>query len=255
MPFISNALKVFQTYRLVINETVLGKNERITNATFLKHPSIDIVKRINKFNRANTPKTNMFYGSETIDTALKEIKPPLNKLVTIGVWKPKTERKFISYPISHSEIAINVNLGVKKATTAFEEHVDYNHKLFIDYLRHYLKILGKEFTKEVRHHYEYLISSLFAERIFRDREHIGDEFKFDCIIYPSVGNDFETSNLAILPSVIDSDFYLDKVLEFEIEESYYNNKAISIRPEQISLAKIKNLVITDNIDPMGNIQW
>lgn len=114
---ITNKLTIFQTYRLVVNEWVLKSNEPITNTSLLKYPSLDIVKQINKFNRANTPNKNVFYSAENIDTALKETRPPLNKLVTIGVWKPKVPtKKFISYPISHSEVAEQVNEGVAKAT-------------------------------------------------------------------------------------------------------------------------------------------
>jgi flagellar biosynthesis/type III secretory pathway ATPase len=68
------------------------KNERLNNISFLKYPPIDIVKSINKYNRANTPNTTVLYTTENIDSALKEIKPPINKLITVGLWKPKEQK-------------------------------------------------------------------------------------------------------------------------------------------------------------------
>jgi len=255
---IANNLTIFQTYRLVVNEWVTNKNEPITNINYLKHPSLDIVKQINKFNRANTPNFNVFYSAENIDTALKETKPPLNKLVTVGVWKPKNpKRQFISYPISHSEVAEQVNEGVAKATKAFEDHGNFNSSLFLNYMRYYFQVLGQEFTKQVNHHFEYYISSLFSERILTDHkeQNGGESFNYDCIIYPSVGNGFKTNNVAIRPTVLDNDFYLEKVIEFEIEEAFYDKSYVLSHPENITLAKIKNGRVTNKIDQDGNIKW
>lgn len=263
MPLITNDLTVFSTYRLVVNESVTEKNVSITNIEFLQYPSIQKVKDINKYNRANTPDTNVFYSAGSIDTALKEIRPPLNKLVTVGVWKQKNvNKKLISYPISHSQEAIKINKNVQDATRAFEETAKHNSELFMEYMRYYFKILGHEFSKKVdynksNYHYEYLISALFSERIFAEHQEMNDEknFKFDCIIYPSVGNDYLTENVAILPTTLDNDFYLAEVQEFEIEESYYDIKSHNLYPEIVTLAKIKNFRETKLIRQNGLIEW
>ena len=251
---ISNDLTIFQTYRLVVNEWVTGKNEPITDTTYLKYPSLDVVKKADKFNRANTPNTNVFYSTENIDTALKEIRPPLNKLVTVGVWKPNTNKKFISYPISHN-IAIPVNEHVEKATNAFEELGNYNSSLFHNYMRYYFQLFGSEFTKQVNHHYEYYISALFSERIFDTLHDPNADFNYDCIIYPSVGNGYGTSNVAIRPSVIDNDFYLEKVIEFEVIKDLYDKPYVLTRPEIITLGRVNNIRVTNKIDKKGNISW
>lgn len=253
---VTNDLTVMQTYRLVVNEHVTQKNEPITDVTFLKYPKIEVVKKLNKFNRANTPNSTVFYSAENLDTALKEIRPPLNKLVTVGIWKPKdSNKKLVSFPILHSEDAINVSEGVQKATKAFEEHGNFNSSLFMNYMRYYFKIFGREFTKKVSHHYEYYISSLFSERIFDQTKGANKEFKYDCIVYPSVGNDFITENLAIHPDSLDNDFKLTEVFEFEIEESYYDKKYVLQHPSVISLAKIKGLKRAKKIDEKGQIEW
>jgi hypothetical protein len=253
---ISNDLTIQRTYRLVVNEWVTGKNERIKNIDFLKYPSLEIVKKANKYNRANTQNTSIFYTTECIDTALKEIEPPKNKLVTVGMWIPNKKKKFTSYPITHSEDAIKANIGVAKATQAFDKIAEYNSKIIMDFLRHYFVLLGSEFTKPVNNHLEYYISALFSERILQKPTEPNNDFKFECIIYPSVGNKFETDNLAILPDVIDNDFALAKVYEFEIEESYYENEILKKNnPEKITLAKIKNGFVTKKIIDNKIIDW
>ena len=247
---LENDLTVFEIYRLVINEDVSGKNESIENVDFLKYPKISVVKKNNRFNRANTPETNIFYGSENIDTLLKEIRPKPNKLVTVGLWKPKNvNKKLISYPISHSDLAIEVSASVQKANQAFEANIKDTNPLLLRYLRHYFKLLGREYTKKISHHHEYLISALFSEDILKLRYHnkVGATFKFDCIIYPSVGNEYKTRNLAILPEVLDQDFELVKAIEFVIDEQFYDLNCISLDPESINLAKIKNKRLSKQI--------
>ena len=99
-----------------------------------------------------------------------------------------------------------------------------------------------------------MISAMFSEIIFN---HTGPnpDFNFDCIIYPSVGNDFRTRNVAIKSSTAE-EFILEKVIEFEIEESFYDHEpSESTHPEKISLAKVKGYHSTINITENGEITW
>ena len=255
IPLLANKLSVIHTYRLVVNESVSKKNERLTNISFLKYPPIDIVKSINRYNRANTPNTSVLYVAENIDSALKEIKPPVGKLITVGLWKTKEQKEIISYPISHSDMALPFNHGVQKATAAFEKYGDNHSKLWVEWSRHYFKLLGREFTKPVSHHYEYLISAMFSERILKIRNDPNPSFNFDCIIYPSVGNDFGTDNLAVHPESVEKEFGLLQITEFEIEECYYEKEYVRGHPEVITLAKVKNRVNARRIQDNGDIVW
>lgn len=252
LPIVSNNLTIFSTYRMVINDSVLGKNERITNAKCLKHPTLEIVKKIGRYNRANSINTNVFYSSESIDTNLKELKPPLNKLITIGVWRPKNNRKFLSYAISHGKEAIKNNLGAAKATKAFEEIKTYNSPLFIEYIENYFNLLGREFSKSVSHHSEYLMSSTFSELILHGK---GSNTDFECIIYPSVGNNFKTDNIAMRTDVFENNFYLEKVIEFEVKEAFYDDPSIADEADEITLADVTKVSIATEIDKDGNINW
>jgi hypothetical protein len=248
----------------VVNESVTGKNERITSIDDLKYPSKAVVQKINRNNRANTPTSNMFYSAQNIDAALKEVRPPVNKLVTVGVWKPRINKKFAAFPISHSEKAAQVNDGVAKATNSLESYEYYSSPLILKFMRYYFTALGSEYSKPVNHnnHNEYLISALFSERLFEKYQiQVGSnlvDFQYDCIIYPSVGFKYQTDNLAIRPDVLDNDFKLVKVIEFEVETEFYDNENTYVlkHPELITLAKVKNYCTTDLIDNMeGVIYW
>lgn len=80
------------------------------------------------------------------------------------------------------------------------------------------------------------------------------EGDFECVIYPSVGNNFFSDNVAFIPEVIDNDFVLQKAIEFEIEEQYYDREYTVSHPENITLAKIRNLRISQSFNG-NNIEW
>jgi hypothetical protein len=237
-----------------VNESVLGSNESISDTKYLTYPPIDIVKKIGRFNRANSSNCTLFYSCENINTSLKEIKPPIDKLITVGVWVPKNRNKFNGYAISNSERAGAVNLGVKKSNEAFTNTKDELHHQFFKFAKNYLDLIGEEFTKEVTHHNEYIISALFAESTLFDINYQRKQEDFECVIYPSVGNNFYSDNVAFIPEIIDNEFILEKVIEFEIEEQFYDREYSVTHPENITLAKIRNLKISKKIND-NKIEW
>jgi len=249
---ISNKLTINRTYRLVENEKILHKDERIRYQNYLSYPTKDIVKQINKFNRANTTDTNVFYGAETIDSALKEVKPEIGKRVTIGVWVPKIESPLISYPISHYSSA-KVNYGAKRGEQAFEELKKNTNSFLSQFMDSYFSLLGQEYSKQINDHFDYIVSALFSDQILGyDTD---PSFKFDCIIYPSVGNDFLTDNVAIKPDIFDSNYKLSKAIEFRIKETRYDEKPNNSNPDLVTLVDYTDYEETDWIDNDGYIVW
>ena len=244
---IYNDYTIVFTYRLVVNEKVNPNhsNERIRSKSLLQYPTLEIVKENNVFNRASTPNSTVFYSGENIDTCLKELKPPLNKLVTVGVWKPNKNKKFRAFPIPFGEqLANEINEDSKYATLAASYYDKQDTKFLLKALNYYLKILDREYTKNIKCNFEYALSALFSEKILLQRD-IPNNINYDFIVYPSVGNGYNTSNSAFRTDVIDEDFYLTKVIEFEIEESFYERPYLANRPpELISLAKIKKCAAT-----------
>lgn len=254
-PLISNQLTVYATFRLIVNEEVLGSDTSVDHSKYLKYPSLDIVRKINKYGRSNSPESNVFYSAETINAALKETRPPLNKKVTIGVWKPIIpETELVSYPISGFNKAYGKNRGATKATNVTVKMKDNMHPSLFGMFFNYFELLGREYAKPVIHHNEYMISSLFSEEIFAIND-TNPKFTYDCIIYPSVGSEYSTSNLAIRPSSFDKMFFLQKAIEFEIIESFYDSPIPLTDPESFDLIKMKKLRETTQIDKNGNIKW
>lgn len=243
---ISNKLTVYQTYRVVINEQVIHSKESIRKKSYLTYPPLHLVQKKRKYNRANTYGSTVFYGSETIDTALNEIRPSVGDLITIGVWKPLQEKEFNSYPISHIPQGFGKNESSTRAMLSFIELRKRQDPTLSDFMEPYLQLLGREFSKPVVHHYEYLISSLSSEEIFKTQKNKNTSFDIECIIYPSVGNKFQTCNLAIRRDIFRHNFVLSKVIEFEVTETHFERDQEK-EHDNISLVNYKNYKETDKI--------
>jgi len=253
---ISNQLTVVRNlYRLVVNESVSKKNESITDIKYLTYPSLEIVKNIGKYNRASTSSTTLLYLTESVNTALKEIHPPLNKLVTIGVWTPRNKRTFTHYPITHHDKAIEVNEQTAAGYNATQQLSNIYDPALVKYMNRYFKLLSREYSKPVTHDKQYAFSALLSEYILSSKD-VGTNYNYDCIVYPSVGNDYITRNFAINPNVADNQFKLIKVIEFEITDADYSLTHIANDDwENISVVKVKSRRETENILPDGTIIW
>jgi hypothetical protein len=253
----SNDLYIPRLYRLVENEAVLQKRERIRFQNFLSYPPKCLVKNLNIYNRANTPEFNLFYATDSIDNALLEIKPGNNKLVTVGVWIPKQgdEVKLISYPISHNPCLVRINPHVRKGYFAFQALKKMKDTLLSDFMEVMFTFISEEFAKPVVNPFDYLFSARFSERIFYFDKGSNPNFNYDCIIYPSLGNRFQVENVAIRPEIIDSKFRLEKVIEFEIIDTNYNMVPPRNSQEEITAVKFKNWEETDWIENDGYIVW
>lgn len=250
----ANDLWVSNLYRLVENKAVSGKNERLRNQSFLSYPPLDVVSSKRLFNRANTPEFNVFYATDSIDNALLELKPEPGNLVSVGIWVPMKNNplKLISYPISHNPLAIEVNPEVRKGFIAFQKAKKENHPLLMRFMEIMFGFISDEFAKPVVNPISYYYSAIFAESIFRLSE---ATYQYDCILYPSVGNKFKVENLAIKPEIIDKKFKLERVLEFEIVNTFYQKEPPRKEQNEITVVDYKNLIETDWIEKDGYIVW
>jgi len=246
-----------ELFRLVVNESVTGKNEPITDVKFLTYPPLEILKEKNRYNRASTCNNTLLYLTETVDTALKEIRPPEYKIVTISVWAPKQNRTFTQYPIEHSEHAAKVNPQIAQGLRALKLLNESQHPLLARYMTNYFNLLAREYSKSVadENHFEYMLSAILSDRIFEFDDNNPD-FNYDCISYPSVGNNFFTRNLAVKPNIADTDFKIVQVIEFEVVKAHYDRTPVrSLSTCCISVAEIKNYRETWNITNTGQIIW
>jgi len=223
----------------------------------LTYPPLEILKEKNRYNRASTCNNTLLYLTETVDTALKEIRPPEYKIVTISVWAPKQNRTFTQYPIEHSEHAAKVNPQIAQGLRALKLLNESQHPLLARYMTNYFNLLAREYSKSVadENHFEYMLSAILSDRIFEFDDNNPD-FNYDCISYPSVGNNFFTRNLAVKPNIADTDFKIVQVIEFEVVKAHYDRTPVrSLSTCCISVAEIKNYRETWNITNTGQIIW
>lgn len=246
-----NTTEIFQMYRIVI----YSDNKTITNKKWLTYPPLHIVKKLDKFNRANTPNTTIFYGAETIDAALNELKKHIKvgDLVTVGKWVPRQKKTFVSYTISHSKVAYGINFGSTQALHGFLNYSKTQNKFYTEIIEKYLSILGYEYSKEINHHFEYFISATFSETILDNPQNKNTKFDVECMVYPSVGNKFKTSNIAIKKDVFRHNFKLEKVIEFKVTEMHFDRN-MSSETEGINLVDYEDLKITSKFDE-NQIIW
>ncbi|WP_439696684.1 hypothetical protein ACFGVS_29490 [Mucilaginibacter sp. AW1-7] len=244
-------------FRLVVNEKVTDKNESIADVKFLTYPPLETLKEKNRYNRASTCNNTLLYLTETVDTALKEIRPPENQIVTIGVWAPKRTRTFTQYPIEHSECAAKANSQIAQGLQALKLLNDGQDPLLARYMTNYFNLLAREYSKSVtdENHFEYMLSAILSDRIF-ELDDDNSNFNYDCISYPSVGNNFFTRNLAVKPNVADTEFRIVQAIEFEVMKAHYDRTPVqSLSTYSISVAEIKNYRETWNITDTGHIIW
>jgi len=252
--YVKNDLFANEVVRLVRNESVLGKKERIRWQKDLSYPPLETVKRNQIYNRANTPEFNLFYACTSIDSSLKEIKPAIGETVTVGIWRIDNAKiPLISYPICHNPSAIEVNDSFARGKHAFEKLRPERNELLMEFMETIFVFLSNEYAKPITNPKHYFVSAKYSDRILNFET--GPDFIYDCIVYPSVGDAYSSDCLAILPKVIDKRYRLVKVIEFEITGTNYSDMVNPKTREEINLVQFKNLSSTDWIEKNGYIVW
>lgn len=197
-----------QLIRATLNKSIpdVG-NQRITEIRHLKYPPSNV---ISKYGRCNMPKMSILYGAFHFITAIKELRPALNDLVTKSEWNLKENRSLRCFPIffltnsdknTHNEISLMIKVA----------HENFISKMNPDerqYTNAAMEFLAKCFAKEVdtANHLDYFLSAYISKKIFEDQR-----FDFEAILYPSVKESLGLSNMAIKPSSFDEKFILKEV--------------------------------------------
>lgn len=252
---VRNDIHVTGFFRLVKNSSVPTEKGKIRDQKYLAYPPIEIVKKRNEFNRANTPDYNLLYVTDSFDSALLELKPESGEYVSIGVWVPKTGKITLTgYPVTHNPMAVQVNPDAQKGYLAFQDLKNHNHPLLMKFMETIFSFISDEFAKPVNNHWEYFFSAKFSERMLKVL-HKQEDWKYDCVIYPSVGNRYSVDNIAILPESFDNKFKLEKVIQFKVTDTQYNSTPPRNHPEEITVVKYDNIEKTDWIEKSGYIVW
>jgi hypothetical protein len=254
MPENTSPLEINKLYRLVVNKNIHGSNGSIEHTKFLTYPPDHIVRKNGKYNRANSPFRNVFYGSESIPTAVFELKPKPGDKVTLSEWSPLKTNLFIMYFIFHEKVISGTSRVSSIIKAKHDEHVKQFNPMLKDFFSAYTETLGYEFSKPVNHHLEYLVSAILSDRIISND--IKYHNKIDGIIFPSVNNNFNSHNIAMKKNVIRNRFELSKVSEFIVSETYYE----SVYKDQLSQDPLQEELLEAHSrrdgDIIGNkIKW
>lgn len=251
---VRNDLHVTGFFRLVQNSAVPNAKGKIRYQKYLSYPPLDLVKKSKRYNRANTPDFNLFYATDSFDSALLELKPDVGDIVTVGTWVPKQGKTILtSYPVTHNPLTAQVNPEAKKGYLAFQEIKQYNHPTLMKFMETIFGFVSEEFAKPVKDHWEYFLSAKFSERILKINN-AESEWNYECMVYPSVGNKYSVNNIALRPEIIDAKFNLARASQFRITKTMYESVAPRNHPEEITVVNYDDFLQTDWIDD-GYIVW
>lgn len=234
VPFFSSPVfenMVFpELHRITINKRLFKEekdNLRLTEIRQLKYPKPE---QVLKNGRANFINQSMLYAAVNPLTAINEMKPDIGDLVTTTIWKQKENTFLVICPIfkktsvdniCHNEMSLRFNISyeheLKQHSTNKAEQIDL-----------LLQFMADCFAKDVDYdnNYDYFLSAYYANRIYK---FYGS--KIDALVYPSVADRLEFSNLAIKPEIFDSHFEPYEVIEGVVVEkpNYINNNGYQIK--------------------------
>lgn len=206
---ITNNLRFKTVFRVSIVRDEFLDAGKVRDPKYISYPPADIIKKLGRYGRANSPDSTCLYCAFNPIIALLETKPKVGDRIIISQWHKDDDDPFVSYPIANNETVKNE--GLEKATKAFKERMKYNHPLFARTLELLLEFLSSEYLKSAPivspKAYEYLYSGYFSDITLLDPKTTGGINKgrqnnYDCIIYPSIAAKHATDNIAVKPSSV-----------------------------------------------------
>ena len=199
----------------------INKNDEIfTKKTELSYRTD--LNNISRFGRANSPGSSMFYGSvistpislprivalaETDELLRSKEKGKIDKsfIITVSKWKILEDIRVAEMVFMKNRI---------KSTPEIEHAYNFHLKNFranmpeeeVQKLVAVVEFFSEEFAKaSVDFDTDYKLSAAYAQIALRSGSVKG-------LIYPSVRTDYEGSNLALLPEVVDENLLLEEAI-------------------------------------------
>ncbi|MCT4135548.1 RES domain-containing protein [Elizabethkingia anophelis] len=207
--------KIEKFQRVTINSRIFGEEKRITEINHLENPPELYVKR---FGRANMIGQSVLYATDNPLTALAEMRPEAGQLITISKWKLITDYDLTVYSIfKNSPLTTDVsNLMTIKAQIEYSKlisKINYPKEL-LDQIDLLIQFICDCFSKEVNdlNHFDYFLSAHYANQIFTTLQN----GEIDAILYPSVRQSLELTNIAMKPAVFKANYVLESVEESKL---------------------------------------
>ena len=215
IPFFSSPIfemRFPKLHRITINKNIFGgNNQRIEEVKFLKYPPAD---KVSKHGRANLIGQSLFYSTSNPITAIKEMKPKVGDLITTSIWRQKEDGYYLKISpifkitslngVVHNELSLRFKM-------AYGNALKQHPKDTADQIDELLQFVADCFAKDVDYgnNYDYTLSAFYANKIL---------FQFqggsiDALVYPSVADKLDFSNVVIKPQVLEQHFELSEVNE------------------------------------------
>lgn len=215
IPFFSSPIfdmRFPELQRITINKNLFGgDNKRIDEVKFLKYPPSPLVS---KHGRANLIGQSVFYSTSNPITAMNEMKPQVGDLITTSTWRQKDDGYYLQISpvfkittldgITHNELSLRFK-------TAYEDALKHHPKDTADQIDLLLQFVADCFAKDVDYgnNYDYALSAFFANKILN----VFHNGQIDALVYPSVADRLDFSNVSIKPNILDMHFDLYQVDE------------------------------------------
>lgn len=197
--------------RLVINQYVIGKNERLESLANLRYPPLVDEHGLN-YNRASMKGKSIFYAGSMGPLPITiEVQPKVGQLISTSKWEFNAKRDLKLIVICYS-----LETALKNPDELFNDYKIFNkclmqmqpnNKAVVSAVTEFIE---EAFTRKVSpdNKQGYIMSALIADYFF----YHPDE-PVDAIYYPSVPNNGSSSNIAIKPEVVDELFDMIEVSE------------------------------------------
>jgi hypothetical protein len=185
------------------------KEKRISEVRLLKYPPKECVT---KMGRANLIEESVLYATFDPITAYREMRPMHGDLITISKWNLKKECNLKYTPIfkitGSDDIHNEMSLGFLNDYKECLQNIDSNIAEMIDLL---INFMAECFSKEVddNNMYDYFLSAYFSNKLL----HHFESGSIEAILYPSVRQSLQLSNIAVKADSFDEKFELVEVLE------------------------------------------
>ncbi len=232
VPFVTTLLKKGHTIeRARINKPgeIFSSESQISYRT--DYPNIK------SYGRANVPHFSLFYGAIESDTIkhprfvnlleTSEIFRNLEKnevenadfIMTVGKWIIKEDIEIVE--MVFDEKSIENSADIKRSYEFHLEKLTTEHPEHKEQFKLILRFFSNQFAKkDINTHFDYMISSAYADIALNWRDHKG-------LTYPSVKTDYQGQNVVLTPFVVDKYLDLEITAMFRVQK---NGKKSFISP-------------------------
>lgn len=147
------------------------------------------------------------------------MRPDIGDLITVSTWKLKSNHPITVSPIFknstkdgivHNEVSTKAKIRYNQQRHQYDEEIQKQLDIIIQFV-------ADCFSKEVddTNHFDYFLSSYYANRIFWELQ----DGEIDAILYPSVRQSLEMTNVAMKPDIFDKYYELELVEESIVKQN------------------------------------